>query len=606
METIVSVGSGPGTESGGLSFLWHWMSSKRRRHFALVVAVMLLGTIAELATIGAVLPFLALVSDPQRAAEIPGFRQLVEALGSFRPDNLVLVAAILLIVSAVLATVVRLLLTWVSLSFVLALSHEIGTQVFSRMIRQPYEYYLSRNTSELLSSLEKVSTVVWVVLMPGMQGVAAMVLSSAIIILLVIIDPFTALIVATALALAYLCVSIGVTRTLLQNSSQLASSATGRIQIIQEGMGGIRDVLLEQSQPMFENKFRKLDHAYRRAQAANNFINLAPRFFVEGFGIVVIAVLAFYFSLQPGGVIAAIPILGALAIGAQRLLPLLQQTYVAWSSLAGNRQMLHEVVQLMQAPVVSTVMRKPSQPIEPFSQCIQLVDVCFKYGSREPSLQQVNLTIRKGTSIGFVGETGSGKSTLFDVVMALIQPTTGSVLIDGEALNDDNSANWQAQIAHVPQVIFLSDSSISSNIAFGASGEDIDEARVRRAAKLAHINTFIEQLPEGYNTPVGERGLRLSGGQRQRIGLARALYREAPVLVLDEATSALDDETEAAIIRSVMSLANDVTVLMIAHRLSTLRECDQLVRLEQGRIVSVGSFSQVVGSFQARGANRHK
>jgi ATP-binding cassette subfamily B protein len=171
-------------------------------------------------------------------------------------------------------------------------------------------------------------------------------------------------------------------------------------------------------------------------------------------------------------------------------------------------------------------------------------------------------------------------------------------LIDGEALSDANTANWQAQIAHVPQVVFLSDSSISSNIAFGVSDRGINQARVVRAAKLAHIDAFIERLPEGYGTPVGERGLRLSGGQRQRIGLARALYREAPILILDEATSALDDETEAAIIRSIRGLGRDVTVLMIAHRLSTLQECDQLVRLEQGRIVEVGSFSQIVGSFR--------
>jgi ATP-binding cassette subfamily B protein len=187
--------------------------------------------------------------------------------------------------------------------------------------------------------------------------------------------------------------------------------------------------------------------------------------------------------------------------------------------------------------------------------------------------------------------------------MALIQPTSGSVLIDGKALSDANCADWQAQIAHVPQAIFLSDSSISSNIAFGAADEDIDQSRVRRAAELAHIDAFIEQLPEGYDTLVGERGVRLSGGQRQRIGIARALYKEAPILILDEATSALDDETEAAIMRSILSLGHDVTLLMIAHRLSTLHECDQLVRLERGRIVDIGSFSQIVGALEGRGAN---
>ena len=592
----MSLELGTQKEATALNAIWKSMSRKRRGHFFGVVGVMLLGTLAELATIGAVLPFLALVSDPRRAAHIPGFGQIIEMMGTFAPTNLVLLAAILLIVSAVLATIIRLLLTWVSLNFVLSLSHEIGTTIFARMMRQPYEYYVTRNTSELLSGVEKVSTVVWVVLMPTMQGVSAVVMSAAIMILLLIIDPFTATIVAATMAIAYVFVSLSVQSRLHRNSEQLAVAATGRIQVMQEGMGGIRDVLLEQSQAMFENKFRQIDYIYRRAQATNNFINLAPRFVVEGAGIVAIAILAYYFSNQPGGVVAAIPILGALAIGAQRLLPLLQQTYVAWSSYAGNREVLKDVVELMHAPTVSSAPPSLDRRAEAFHSDLRLVDVGFRYGTREPALQSINLTIRKGSCVGFVAETGGGKSTLFDVIMALIKPTTGAVFIDGRALSDANCANWQAQIAHVPQAIFLADTSIAANIAFGAADEDIDLARVREAAKQAHIDAFINGLPEGYGTLVGERGVRLSGGQRQRIGIARALYKKAPVLILDEATSALDDETEAAIMRSILGLGHEVTLLMIAHRLSTLRECDQIVRLESGRIVGIGSFNEIVGS----------
>jgi ABC-type multidrug transport system fused ATPase/permease subunit len=574
--------------------IWKSMSQKRRMYFFGVVGVMLLGTLAELATIGAVLPFLALVSDPQRAAQIPGFRQIIEAMGIFAPDSLVLLAAILLICSAIMATIVRLLLTWVSLSFVLALSHEIGTSIFGRMMRQPYEYYVTRNTSESLAGIEKVSTVVWGVLLPAMQGVSAAIMSIAIMALLLVIDPFTATIVALTMALAYLCVSLGVRLRLHRNSQELAGAAIGRIQVMQEGMGGIRDVLLEQSQDMFETKFRQFDYTYRRAQAANNFINLAPRFVVEGAGIVAIAVLAFCFSTQPGGVVAAIPVLGALAIGGQRLLPLLQQAYVGWSSFAGHRQILKDVVLLMRTPVVSTARRTSDHNARPFHQHLDLVDVGFRYGERDHALQEINLRIEKGSCVGFVGETGGGKSTLFDIIMALVEPTTGTVSIDGARLSDANRADWQAQIAHVPQAIFLSDSSMSSNIAFGLADEEIDHARVQQAARLAHIDLFIERLPEGYNTLVGERGVRLSGGQRQRIGIARALYKAAPVLILDEATSALDDETEAAIMRSILTLGNEITLLMIAHRVSTLRECDQVVRLEGGRIVGTGSFSEMV------------
>jgi ATP-binding cassette subfamily B protein len=598
---IVSSQLGTQPEASALKAIWKSMSGRRRGHFLSVVGVMLLGTLAELATIGAVLPFLALVSDPQRAAHIPGFRQIIEVMGAFAPTNLVLLAAILLVISAVLATIVRLVLTWVSLSFVLALSHEIGTAIFGRMLRQPYEYYVTRNTSELLSGVEKVSTVVWGVLMPGMQGVSAIVMSVAIMALLLVIDPFTATMVAATMAIAYFFVSLSVRPRLNRNSEQLAGAATSRIQVMQEGMGGIRDVLLEHSQAMFESKFRQIDYLYRRAQATNNFINLAPRFVVEGAGIVAIAVLAFYFSNQPGGVVAAIPVLGALAIGAQRLLPLLQQTYVAWSSYAGNREVLKDVVALMHAPIISTTRPVLGGCAEPFTRDLQLVDVGFQYGGREHTLQNINLTIPKGGCVGFVAETGGGKSTLFDVIMALIKPTSGAVLIDGKALSPANCAGWQAQIAHVPQAIFLADTTIAANIAFGAADEDIDLSRVKQAATQAHIDNFITQLPDGYDTLVGERGVRLSGGQRQRIGIARALYKKAQVLILDEATSALDDETEAAIMRSILSLGDEVTLLMIAHRLSTLRECDQIVRLEGGRIVGIGSFSEIVSARETAG-----
>jgi ABC-type multidrug transport system fused ATPase/permease subunit len=257
--------------------------------------------------------------------------------------------------------------------------------------------------------------------------------------------------------------------------------------------------------------------------------------------------------------------------------------------------MLADVVVLMQAPIVTSLPRDRAKAPVPFHRDIAFDRVGFRYQARASALTSVSLTIAKGERVGLIGETGSGKSTLLDVLMGLLDPTSGAVLIDGEPLVDRNRANWQAQIAHVPQMIYLADSSIASNIAFGEPEEAIDMARVRHAASRAHIDDFIAGLPHGYGTSVGERGVRLSGGQRQRIGIARALYKRASVLIFDEATSALDGKIESSIMRSIFELERGLTLVMIAHRTTTLVGCDRIVRLADGELVEQGTYEEVLG-----------
>jgi len=250
----------------------------------------------------------------------------------------------------------------------------------------------------------------------------------------------------------------------------------------------------------------------------------------------------------------------------------------------------------MKAPIVLSVPRDRRRLPDPFQREIKLERASFTYAGREFALQDVSLIISKGERLGIIGETGSGKSCLSDILMGLLDPTAGQILIDGNPLVDDNRANWQAQVAHVPQSIFLADSSIAANIAFGDPDDQLDLERVRDAAMRANVDEFISSLPEGYQTSVGERGIRLSGGQRQRIGIARALYKRASVLILDEATSAVDDSTEMAIMRSILSLEADLTIIMIAHRTTTLVKCDRVLRLSKGRVVGLGSYADVIGA----------
>ncbi|HXG81009.1 MAG TPA: ATP-binding cassette domain-containing protein, partial [Sphingomicrobium sp.] len=346
-------------------------------------------------------------------------------------------------------------------------------------------------------------------------------------------------------------------------------------------------------------QFRKLDRAYRQAEIINNFVAAAPRFVIEGAGIIVIAIIALYASGRPGGIMAMLPIIGALALGAQRLLPLLQLIYSGWSQFRGASVLLVDVERLLTAPVSPDQRRETSKALLPFEHELRLAEVSFRYERQErPALDGIDLAIAKGQRIGLIGTTGSGKSTLIDVIMGLLEPCAGHLAVDGVRLDESNRAYWQARIAHVPQSIYLSDSSITANIAFGEQPGSVNMERVRAAAEVAQIDDFIAGLPNGYETISGERGIQLSGGQRQRIGIARAIYKQADVLILDEATSALDQATEARVMAALSGFGRELTIIMIAHRVSTLSYCDRLVQLEGGRIVASGTYSEVIGALR--------
>ncbi|MDT9599648.1 ABC transporter ATP-binding protein [Sphingosinicella rhizophila] len=581
------------------------MSARRRLHFHLTIALMLVGALAELMTIGAVLPFLALLADPGKASQLPAVRVVYDLFGWRAGEDLIGKATLLLIGIAIFAALVRLLLTWVSQSFIFRLGHDMGNQIYSRVLRQPYRYHVQRNSSEVLAAIEKVQTAIFGVLLQLMQAAVAAVMAIFIIAILVAIDPTTALAAAALLAILYIVVSIGTQRLLTGNSHIINLAHNQRMKQLQEGLGGIRDILIDRSQPVFERSFSQYDDQLRRAQMANMFVAAAPRFVVEAIGIVAIALLALYMSSDAGGLVAAIPILGALALGAQRLLPLLQLVYLGWSRAAGSLHTLSEIVQLSNIEVPPGAMAGPPATVRAFARDIVLDRVTFSYGGRQTALRNVSFAIARGERIGFIGKTGSGKSTLLDLVMGLLEPNSGEIRIDGVTLDAAERPNWQAQIAHVPQFIYLADSSIAANIAFGQPEGAIDMARVRTAAAQAQIADFIEELPEAYLTEVGERGIRLSGGQRQRIGIARALYKKAQILILDEATSALDDDTEEKVIEALAGAGAGPgrTVLMIAHRLSTLKACDRLIRLEAGEVKTIGTYDEVIGaSASVRGA----
>jgi ATP-binding cassette, subfamily B, bacterial PglK len=386
---------------------------------------------------------------------------------------------------------------------------------------------------------------------------------------------------------------------LQQNSVRIADEYTRVVKALQEGLGGIRDVLLDGTQPVYCEVYRQADHQLRRAQGGNAFIGQSPRFAMEALGMVLIAALAYGLSHQGKGAATALPVLGALALGAQRLLPALQQGYSAWASMAGNHASLAATVDLLDQPLPAELLRPPPPPLA-LHTAIQFRGVRFRYGGDGPwVLDGLDLTIQKGARIGLVGGTGSGKSTTLDLLMGLLEPTEGEVLVDGQPITGNLVRAWQRSIAHVPQSIYLADTTMAENIAFGVPRAAIDMQRVQDAARQAQIAEFIESRPRGYDAHVGERGVRLSGGQRQRIGIARALYKRASVLVLDEATSALDNETERSVMEAIDGLHRDLTILLIAHRLSTVRHCDTIAELQHGRITAQAPYEELLQCSQS-------
>ena len=575
---------------GSLLSFWNHIAKFRQRQVGLLLVLMLLSALSEVISLGAVLPFIGILTVPEKVLKHPFCFNLAKTLGITAPDQLVLPLAAIFIIAAVVAASIRLLLLWASAQLSNAIGADISVEMFRRTLYQPYTIHVSRNSSQVIDGITHKSWSAMSMLQAVLMIISSTLVLLALMVALLAIDPVVVGVAGLIFGLSYGLISRVARHKLRINSERIATESTKAIKILQEGLGGIRDVLLNGTQPSYCAAYRHADVPYRKAYGSNMFVAVSPRYVMEAVGMILIAGLAFGLSRETGGVASALPVLGALAIGAQRLVPALQQIYSSWASIAGNQASLAEVVQLLNQPLPPEAFESEPEPLE-FKHSIRFESVWFRY-SQEGAwiLADVDLTIPKGSRIGFVGTTGSGKSTTIDLLMGLLRPTEGKILVDGLEITGERLRSWQRALAHVPQAIFLADSTIAENIAFGVPPESIDVERVKLAAEQAHISDFIESQPKGYRTLVGERGVRLSGGQRQRIGIARALYKRASVLVFDEATSSLDNETEQNVMNSIENLHKDLTVLLIAHRLTTVQRCDQIFELSNGRVVAEGSY----------------
>lgn len=578
-----------------LKRLWNHVNPRHRKQCFLLLVLMLFASFAEVFSIGAVLPFLGVLTAPEHIYSAPLMMPLKEFFGFTEPAQLLLPLTFVFALATVVAGTMRLLLLWVSTRWSFAVGADLSINIYRRTLYQPYLVHSSRNSSEVINGISsKADGVIYSIILPGLTLISSSIMLIAILTALLIMQPVIALTAAAGFCLIYTGIIRFTRKQLLSDGQCVARETTQVIKSLQEGLGGIRDILTDGSQEAYCQIYRNADLPLRRAQGNILFISNSPRYAMEALGMLLISLIAYYLVQQTDGIAMAIPILGALALGAQRMLPVLQQAYVSWTYINSGLPSLVDTLELLEQPLPDYATQLSSSTLL-FNSSISLKQVDFSYDLKIPYiLKQINLVIKKGSRVGFVGRTGSGKSTLLDIIMGLLEPSKGELAIDGKNIKLFNSRGWQAHIAHVSQSIFLADATIEENIAFGIPKALIDHDQVRKSAHLAQIATTIESLPKQYKTRVGERGILLSGGQRQRIGIARALYKKADVIIFDEATSALDRETEEAVMQAIDGLSKELTLLIVAHRLTTLKNCTQIVELADGFITRIGNYEDII------------
>lgn len=577
-----------------LKNLWRELSSKRRIEFSGIFLLMVISAIAEMANIGAILSFLTALVSPNKFLNNPHLTPLLEVLDIHTSKQILFAVAVFFAFVVLLTNALRLMLIWSSTRVLYGTGADLSIKAYKRILHQPYIVHVSRNSSQVLNSMHKIEDIVRALNMT-LNLASCFILIIAIFIAVVFVNPLVAIGSLCGFGIIYLGIIYITKNRLMRNSKCVASESSNVIKTLQEGVGGIRDILIDGTQEVFCHAYQEATLRVRRSQGNIEIIKASPRYFVESFGMILILFLSYLIAINTKSKDEIIPILGALALASQRLLPLLQSAYTSWTGIRGVHASLVDSLNLLKEPIEFHNMSSGLSNGLEFNHQIELLDLEFKYDEDGIKiLKGINLSILKGERIGIIGKTGGGKSSLMDVLMGLLEPTDGIILIDGVPITKNNISLWKSHIAHVPQSIYLSDNSIEENIAFGVPFHKIDDSRVRSAAEQANIAQVIDSWPNKYKTIVGERGVRLSGGQRQRIGIARAIYKNADVIIFDEATSALDNETEHAVMNAIKSLSDNLTIFIVAHRLTTLKGCNKIIELDNGSVKRIVSYEEMM------------
>lgn len=573
--------------------IWSFVNKKRKIQFSYVLILTIFTSLAEMMTLGLLFPFIATLSSPEKVFNNEFIQPILLKLDITSPDQLILPLTCFFIIAVILSGLLRLLQIFFNIRVSYLTGADLSNLIYRLTLYQPYLTHVSRNSSEIINAISsKTMGVISAGLLPIINILTASIILISIVFTLMAINVKIASISFILFGLIYILINFLTKKKLYANGKLIASESNNVIKFLQEGLGGIREVLIDNNQEVYAKYYSKSIFPLRKSQANNLFLSQSPRFIIEALAMISIILISFLFIKDPNQFKDILPIIGTLVFGAQRLLPLFQQIYSSISTIQGNIQSLNDVLILLEQSSFYKTSNTNKKLI--FSKNIKFNNLNYKYHDDGPVvLKNLNLEIKKGDKVGIIGKTGSGKSTFLDILMSLLYSSEGQLIIDDMLINNENSRLWQNNISHVPQNIFLIDNSIKQNIALGVESHLIDDERVAWASKNACINEFIDNLPNKYETKVGERGVRLSGGQMQRIGIARALYKKANVIIFDEATSALDNQTESDIIKSIQNLDGNITLIIVAHRLTTLKNCDYIVELKDSKINRIVNFEKI-------------
>ena len=580
--------------------LFSLLDRRERRQFYVVCAMILVMGLFDMAGVAVILPFLRVVTDP---SIIESSTRLSAIYDWFAPSNmqnfLVILGGIVLAV-LLLSLVVKVVTMYAVARFSQMRKYHLSSRLLEGYLRQPYVWFLERHSSQLTKTvMQEVDRVVGSAMVPAMRIIAQMTTVFFMLLLLLLIEPKVAISVGIVLAGLYVLIFGTVRKTLGRVGETLVEVNSQRFRVISEVIGGVKEVKLAGIERNYMKRFRKPTLIHAKTLMIEQLAVEMPRYLLEAllFGGMVIIVLVLLIS-NNGSITDVIPVLGLFAVAGLRMLPAVQLVYHSLSAMRVGRAVLdivHRDLHLLGKSGSDLPDESGRAPLK-LTQKLQLEDVKYAYPNMErAAIEGMNMTIAANTTVGIVGGTGAGKTTTVDVILGLLTPDSGRMTADGVEINLSNIRAWQDNVGYVPQQIFLTDDTVAANIAFGVPEEKRDQAKIERAAKIASLHDFVlSELPEGYSTWVGERGVRLSGGQRQRIGIARALYHDPDILILDEATSALDNITERAVMDAVSNLGHAKTIIMIAHRLTTVQDCDTIFLLENGCVSASGTYEELV------------
>jgi len=575
------------------------LTPRERRLALLVLAMMFVNATITAFGVASIMPFLAVVGNPSVVHTNPILSWAYHFVGAPPTHNFLFILGLLAFVVIVLGSAFKALTEYATARFVHMRRHSISCKLLQRYVDQPYVFFLNRNSADLSKSvLSEVEEVILSVLRPGMELATYSFVTGLLLMLLVIVDPFVSLILVSFIGGAYAVIYLTVRSTLNRIGVDRVTANRERFTAAGETFGGIKDIKLLGREEAYLKRFAPPSWRFARHQANNQILSLIPKYGVEAASFGAILLVTLYFLGSEVDLSHVLPILGLYGFAAFRLMPAIQRVYQSLTQLRFGLPALEALAKDLTSKTGGRQRSNASDTPMELNHSLTLENISYTYpNASSPALLRINLTIPARTTIGIVGTTGSGKTTLLDIVLGLLPLDHGRILVDDNMITIKNMRAWQRSLGYVPQHIYLSDETLTSNIAFGIPEEKIDFNAVQQAAKTAALHEFImHELPKGYDTVVGERGIRLSGGQRQRIGIARAMYHDPSVLVLDEATSALDNATEKYVIKSIEQLKGERTIIMVAHRLSTVKDCDIIFMLEKGELVDQGSYKALEAS----------